>query len=67
MRYDSETGNFTAALAGDCMLTRRLSVYDEPQYLALADVFRKADASFVNLEGVVRTSRQLAVRFAICA
>jgi poly-gamma-glutamate synthesis protein (capsule biosynthesis protein) len=54
MRYASETGNFTAALAGDCMLTRRLSIYDEPDYLALVDVFRKADAGFVNLEGVVR-------------
>jgi poly-gamma-glutamate synthesis protein (capsule biosynthesis protein) len=56
MRYESETGNFTAALAGDCMLTRRLSVYDEPQYMALVDVFRQADAGFVNLEGVVRNA-----------
>ncbi len=55
MRYASEQGNFTAALAGDCMLTRRLSVYDEPEYLGLVDIFRKADAGFVNLEGVVRT------------
>jgi poly-gamma-glutamate synthesis protein (capsule biosynthesis protein) len=56
MRYESETGNFTAALAGDCMLTRRLSVYDEPQYMALVDMFRQADAGFVNLEGVVRNA-----------
>ena len=54
MRYTSEQGNFTAALAGDCMLTRRLSIYDEPAFLGLADIFRKADAGFVNLEGVVR-------------
>lgn len=54
MRYTSEKGDFTAALAGDCMLTRRLSVYDEPEFLALAKIFREADAGFVNLEGTVR-------------
>jgi poly-gamma-glutamate synthesis protein (capsule biosynthesis protein) len=58
MRYASEQGNFTAALAGDCMLTRRLSVYDEPDYLGLVDIFRQADAGFVNLEGVVRTPNE---------
>lgn len=54
MRYVSEKGNFTAALAGDCMLTRRLSVYDEPEFLGLAEIFRRADVGFVNLEGTVR-------------
>ena len=54
MRYTSEKGNFTAALAGDCMLTRRLSIYDEPGFIGLADIFRNADAGFVNLEGTVR-------------
>ena len=36
------------------MLTRRLSVFDEPAYLALRDLFRGCDAGFVNLESVVR-------------
>jgi poly-gamma-glutamate synthesis protein (capsule biosynthesis protein) len=54
MTYASETGDFTIALGGDCMLTRRLAVYDEPAFLALADIFRSADAGFVNLETVVR-------------
>jgi len=54
MTYASEAGDFAIALGGDCMLTRRLSVYDEPAFLALADVFRACDAGFVNLETVVR-------------
>jgi poly-gamma-glutamate capsule biosynthesis protein CapA/YwtB (metallophosphatase superfamily) len=54
MTYASESGDFTIALGGDCMLTRRLSVYDEPAFLSLAKIFREADAGFVNLETVVR-------------
>lgn len=55
MSYQSAKGNFTIAMAGDCMLTRRLSIYDEPDFLALRQVYRDADAGFVNLESVVRT------------
>jgi poly-gamma-glutamate capsule biosynthesis protein CapA/YwtB (metallophosphatase superfamily) len=54
MTYASEAGDFAIALGGDCMLTRRLAVYDEPAFLALAKIFREADAGFVNLETVVR-------------
>src|SRR5579871_1306193 len=54
MTYASDSGDFTIALGGDCMLTRRLAVYDEPAFLALAKIFRDADAGFVNLETVVR-------------
>jgi poly-gamma-glutamate capsule biosynthesis protein CapA/YwtB (metallophosphatase superfamily) len=54
MTYASDGGDFSIALAGDCMLTRRLSVYDEPAFLALRQVFRECDAGFVNLETVVR-------------
>src|SRR6185312_9559165 len=38
----------------DCMLTRRLSVFDEPEFLALRALFRESHAGFVNLESVVR-------------
>jgi poly-gamma-glutamate capsule biosynthesis protein CapA/YwtB (metallophosphatase superfamily) len=54
MTYAAETGDFSIALGGDCMLTRRLSVYDEPAFLALVKTFRDCDAGFVNLESVVR-------------
>ena len=54
MAYEAAKGNFRVALAGDCMLTRRLATFDEPAFLALRDLFRGCDAGFVNLESVVR-------------
>jgi len=42
--------DFTFALTGDAIITRALSVYDEPEYLEMIDMIRGADASFVNLE-----------------
>jgi poly-gamma-glutamate synthesis protein (capsule biosynthesis protein) len=54
MLYDSESGDFEVTLGGDTMLTRKLSIYDEPRFKALADLFRKSDVGFVNLEGSVR-------------
>ena len=41
---------FSLALTGDSILTRRLSVYTEPQFLKLIEVIRGADAAFTNLE-----------------
>ena len=38
------------ALAGDAIITRKLSVYKEPEFLGMIDVIRSADAAFVNLE-----------------
>jgi len=43
-------GEMTLALAGDAIITRRLSVFDEPGFLALRDLVRGATAAFVNLE-----------------
>lgn len=54
MLYDSEAGDLTVTLGGDTMLTRRLSVYSERRFTGLADVFRRADVGFVNMEGSVR-------------
>jgi poly-gamma-glutamate synthesis protein (capsule biosynthesis protein) len=54
MLYESEPGDLDITLAGDTMLTRRLSIYKEPRFLALAELFRSADVGFVNLEGSVR-------------
>jgi Bacterial capsule synthesis protein PGA_cap len=55
MTYQAENGDFTVALAGDTMLTRRLRPFKEPRFLALREVIHKADAVFVNLEGTVHT------------
>jgi poly-gamma-glutamate capsule biosynthesis protein CapA/YwtB (metallophosphatase superfamily) len=51
--YASERGGFELALVGDVMLSRRLSVFDEPEFLALRDILSSADARFANLESVV--------------
>lgn len=40
----------TLALAGDAIITRRLSVYEEPEFLALRSLVQGATAAFVNLE-----------------
>lgn len=55
MSYEAAKGKFALALAGDCMLTRRLSIFNEERFLALAQIFREADAAFANLEGTVHT------------
>ncbi len=41
---------FSMALAGDSIITRRLSVYNEPPFLQLMDIVRRADVGFTNLE-----------------
>jgi poly-gamma-glutamate synthesis protein (capsule biosynthesis protein) len=46
----SSVSEFTMALSGDWMPTRRLSVYDEPPYLALIDLLRGADVAMGNME-----------------
>jgi poly-gamma-glutamate synthesis protein (capsule biosynthesis protein) len=40
----------TVALTGDAIITRRLSVYDEPDFLRMIELIRDADAAFTNLE-----------------
>jgi poly-gamma-glutamate synthesis protein (capsule biosynthesis protein) len=53
--YKAEKGDFSVALTGDCMLTRRLSVFNEERFLSLAQILREVDAAFTNLEGTVHT------------
>jgi poly-gamma-glutamate synthesis protein (capsule biosynthesis protein) len=43
-------GEMTLALTGDAIITRRLSVFDEPEFLKLRELIQGADAAFVNLE-----------------
>lgn len=53
MLYESEAGDFNMALAGDCILTRRLSVFREDRFLKLRDLFHGADVGFANFESSV--------------
>ncbi len=55
MLYDAEKGDFTIALTGDCMLTRRLSIFREERFQALVNTLRQADTAFTNLETTVHT------------
>lgn len=43
-------GNATFALAGDGIITRKLSVYDEPEFLEIRDLVRGSTAAFINAE-----------------
>jgi len=53
MTYQSEKGNFSIALAGDTMLTRKLTPFKEDRFLKLREILHHADARFANLEGTV--------------
>ena len=50
MLYESESGNLTLVASGDTMITRRLSVFREPRFLSLVEIFRSADVGYTNLE-----------------
>ena len=45
--------SFRFALTGDSIIERRLSVYDEPQYLRMFERIRSADAAFTNFEMLI--------------
>ncbi len=47
-------GRMRFALVGDAILSRRLSPYEEPGYLAMIEIVRGADAAFANLEVLFR-------------
>lgn len=40
----------TLALTGDAIITRRISVYDEPDFVEMIELIRSADVAFTNLE-----------------
>ncbi|MDP2856789.1 MAG: CapA family protein, partial [Bacillota bacterium] len=50
MLYRSESKDLVLAATGDSLITRRLSVYDEPAFLQLFELVRGSDAAFTNLE-----------------
>ncbi len=47
---DTQPEPYTMVLTGDCIITRKLSVYREPEYLKMIDLIRSADVAFTNLE-----------------
>jgi len=49
-QHRSADEEFTMALTGDSIITRKLSVYDEPEFLEMIELLRSADVAFTNLE-----------------
>lgn len=45
-----QPSEFSFALTGDSIITRRLTVYNEPAFTRIIDLIRGADAAFTNLE-----------------
>lgn len=45
-----QTPEISFALTGDSIITRKLSVYDEPAFLRVINLIRGADVAFTNLE-----------------
>jgi poly-gamma-glutamate capsule biosynthesis protein CapA/YwtB (metallophosphatase superfamily) len=45
-----QPSDFSFALTGDSIITRKLSVYNEPAFTRIIDLVRGADAAFTNLE-----------------
>ena len=41
---------FTMALTGDAIITRKLSVYNEPEFMEMIKLIRSADLAFTNFE-----------------
>jgi poly-gamma-glutamate capsule biosynthesis protein CapA/YwtB (metallophosphatase superfamily) len=48
--FTQAPASFTMAFTGDSIITRRLSVYTEPEHTRLFELIRGADAAFTNLE-----------------
>ena len=52
-QHQSVATDFTMALTGDSIITRKLSVYEEPAFLDMIELMRGADMAFTNLEVVL--------------
>lgn len=50
MLYNAEAGNLTVTAGGDAMITRKLSVFEEPRFKRLVQLFADSDVGYVNLE-----------------
>lgn len=48
--FEDARGDMSFALAGDAIITRAMSPYREPEFLAMRELIQNATAAFVNLE-----------------
>ncbi len=57
--YEAAKGNITFALTGDSIISRPMSAYIEPEFIAMVDAIRGADLAFTNLEIALQTVEKL--------
>jgi poly-gamma-glutamate synthesis protein (capsule biosynthesis protein) len=50
-------GDFRLVIAGDCNLHQKISIYDEPDFLAFYKRIQTADAAFLNIESQILPDR----------
>ena len=50
MLYSAESGDFRIILTGDSIITRKMSVFREPDFLKLVEVLRGSDVTVTNAE-----------------
>jgi poly-gamma-glutamate capsule biosynthesis protein CapA/YwtB (metallophosphatase superfamily) len=50
MIYDAERRDFSIAVVGDAMITRKMQPFKEKAFLKLVEVLRKTDVTVANLE-----------------
>ncbi|GIW46960.1 MAG: hypothetical protein KatS3mg078_0837 [Deltaproteobacteria bacterium] len=50
---ENKENEFVLVLTGDSIITRRLSVYEEEEFLSVIELIRKADIRFTNLEVLI--------------
>ena len=53
MNYNDELGKMTLVATGDIFITRKLSPYNEPEYLQMWDILQSGDIKFTNFEMLV--------------
>src|SRR5579884_2651527 len=53
------SGTFRFALAGDSIIERRISVYDDPGFLEMINRIRNADVAFTNFEMLIHNFEEI--------
>ena len=57
--YEAAKGNITIALTGDSIISRPMSAYIEPEFMAMVEAIRSVDLAFTNLEIALQTVENL--------
>lgn len=53
LKTSADSSEITIATTGDSILNRRMSIHDDPPFLALIKLLRDADVAYTNLETII--------------